>query len=74
MPNGNTSIRNLLTDPLDPLRGKIIEKQHYEAYTTMEGDTTVYNIDENFWKDKSLVKRTVKQKTNKQIYISKCIR
>ena len=28
------------------IKNQSIEKQHYEAYTTMEGDNTVYNIDE----------------------------
>ena len=28
------------------IKNKSIEKQHYEAYTTMPGDSTVYNIDE----------------------------
>ena len=28
------------------IKNKSIEKQHYEAYTTLPGDNTVYNIDE----------------------------
>ena len=28
------------------IKNQSIEKQHYEAYTTMEGDNTVYSIDQ----------------------------
>ena len=28
------------------IKNQSIQKQHYEAYTTMPGDTTVYNMDE----------------------------
>ena len=49
------------------IKNQSIEKQHYEAYTTMEGDNTVYNIDEtlmnNMLPDEDVYKPKKKETT-----------